>query len=40
MYSLFFFFQKIWRLCNAYSQTFRLHSSYILCFSLHLRIPI
>nr|QBX96413.1 photosystem II protein I [Hansenia oviformis]QBX96498.1 photosystem II protein I [Hansenia oviformis]QBX96583.1 photosystem II protein I [Hansenia oviformis]QBX96668.1 photosystem II protein I [Hansenia oviformis]QBX96753.1 photosystem II protein I [Hansenia oviformis] len=29
-----------WRLCNAYSQTFRLHSSYILCFSIYLWIPI
>nr|YP_009387713.1 photosystem II protein I [Hansenia oviformis]ART32698.1 photosystem II protein I [Hansenia oviformis] len=28
------------RLCNAYSQTFRLHSSYILCFSIYLWIPI
>nr|YP_010304395.1 photosystem II protein I [Monoon laui]ULM62312.1 photosystem II protein I [Monoon laui] len=38
---LFPFHQKrSWRLCNAYSQTIRLHSSDILCFSLHLRIPI
>nr|YP_010206001.1 photosystem II protein I [Clematis potaninii]WNV62976.1 photosystem II protein I [Clematis hexapetala]WNV63070.1 photosystem II protein I [Clematis aethusifolia]WNV63164.1 photosystem II protein I [Clematis intricata]WNV63258.1 photosystem II protein I [Clematis heracleifolia]WNV63352.1 photosystem II protein I [Clematis montana] len=29
-----------WRFCNAYSQTLRLHSGDILCFSLHLRIPI
>jgi len=29
-----------WRLCNAYSQTFRLHSSDILCFSIYLWIPI
>lgn len=29
-----------WRFCNAYSQTLRLHSSDILCFSLHFWIPI
>nr|ANS80710.1 photosystem II protein I [Ilex latifolia]ANS81280.1 photosystem II protein I [Ilex wilsonii] len=39
--SILFFFQKrSWSLCNAYSQTLRLHSSDILCFSLHLWIPI
>ena len=29
-----------WRLCNAYSQTLRLYSSDILCFSLHFWILI
>nr|YP_010148452.1 photosystem II protein I [Zabelia insularis]QQV69356.1 photosystem II protein I [Zabelia insularis] len=42
IYSLFSFFSKkgSWRLCHAYSQTFRLHSSDILCFSVHLWISI
>nr|YP_010688699.1 photosystem II protein I [Sycopsis sinensis]YP_010689308.1 photosystem II protein I [Distyliopsis dunnii]YP_010689482.1 photosystem II protein I [Eustigma oblongifolium]WBR73107.1 photosystem II protein I [Hamamelis mollis]WBR73629.1 photosystem II protein I [Distylium racemosum]WBR73803.1 photosystem II protein I [Distylium buxifolium]WBR74064.1 photosystem II protein I [Distylium pingpienense]WBR74499.1 photosystem II protein I [Distylium dunnianum]WBR75282.1 photosystem II protein I [ len=42
MENLFSFFpqKRSWRLCNAYSQTLCLHSSDILCFSLHLRIPI
>nr|UJI65383.1 photosystem II protein I [Hosta clausa var. geumgangensis] len=35
-----FFKKKSWRLCNAYSQTLRLHSSDIFCFSVHLRILI
>nr|QWT69801.1 photosystem II protein I [Cardamine occulta] len=39
MYSLFFLVRS-WRLCNAYSQTFCIHCSYILCFSLHIWIPI
>nr|ATL76528.1 photosystem II protein I [Chenopodium album] len=38
--SILFKKKKSWRLCNAYSQTLCLHSSNILCFSLHFRIPI
>nr|QCA40836.1 photosystem II protein I [Ulmus chenmoui] len=37
---LFFLKKKSWRLFDAYSQTICLHGSDILCFSLHLRIPI
>lgn len=41
LFSFFFFKKKSsWRFCNAYSQTLRLHSSDIFCFSLHLWIPI
>lgn len=40
LFSFFFFEKSSWRLCNAYSQTFRLHSSDIFCFSLHLWILI
>jgi hypothetical protein len=40
LFSFFFSKKSSWRLCNAYSQTLRLHSSDIFCFSLHLWIPI
>nr|UIF92707.1 photosystem II protein I [Hosta capitata] len=41
-WAIYFLFskKKSWRLCNAYSQTLRLHSSDIFCFSVHLRILI